>query len=164
LPPGDAIDDDCTVPKLGLPSLPHGIFIGYIYRVPRAGGEGMNECVFCRIAIGEAQSEIIYEDDQVIGLMDIRPIRPGHVQIIPREHFADFEDLPDATASRIIHLGQRLSCAMKALYGVPRVAFLFTGGDHAHAHAHAGSAEHPRSDVGEPYPQSLKPLTTLRSG
>jgi hypothetical protein len=26
LPPGDAIDDDCTVPKPGSPSLPHGIF------------------------------------------------------------------------------------------------------------------------------------------
>jgi hypothetical protein len=27
LPAGDAIDDDCTVPKSGLPSLPHGIFV-----------------------------------------------------------------------------------------------------------------------------------------
>jgi histidine triad (HIT) family protein len=44
--------------------------------------------------------------------------------------------VPAATASDIIHLGQRLSRAAKALYGVPRVAFLFTGGDHAHAHAH----------------------------
>src|SRR5437762_10376173 len=96
----------------------------------------MSECVFCRIASGEFRSEIIYEDDQVIGLMDICPIRPGHAQIIPREHFAYFEELPDAIASRMIHLEQRLSRAMKVLYGVPRVAFLFTGGDHAHAHAH----------------------------
>ena len=96
----------------------------------------MSECVFCQIASGEVRSEIIYEDDQVIGLMDICPIRPGHVQIIPREHFAYFEDLPDAISSRIIHLGQRLSRAMKALHGVPRVVFLFAGGDHPHAHAH----------------------------
>jgi histidine triad (HIT) family protein len=96
----------------------------------------MNECVFCRIARGEDRSEIIYEDDHVIALMDICPIRPGHAQIIPREHFPYFDDLPEVIASRIIHLGQRLSRAMKALYGVPRVAFLFTGGDHAHAHAH----------------------------
>src|SRR5438477_13063893 len=69
----------------------------------------MSECVFCRIASGEVRSEIIYEDDQVISLMDICPIRPGHAQIIPREHFAYFEDLPDAIASRMIHLGQCLS-------------------------------------------------------
>ena len=106
----------------------------------------MDKCLFCRIASGEVRSEIIYEDDRVIGLMDICPIRPGHTQIIPREHFAYFEDLPGATASRIIHLGQRLSRAMKALYGVPRVAFLFSGGDHAHAHAHVVPM-HEKTDI-----------------
>jgi histidine triad (HIT) family protein len=106
----------------------------------------MNECLFCRIASGLVRSEMIYEDDQVIGFMDIGPIRPGHTQVIPREHFAYFEDLPEATASRIIHLGQRLSRVMKALYGVPRVAFLFTGGDHAHAHAHVVPM-HEKTDI-----------------
>ena len=106
----------------------------------------MSECVFCRVASGETRSEIIYEDASVIGLMDICPIRPGHAQIIPREHFAYFEDLPDAIACRIIHLGQRLSRAMKTLYGVPRVAFLFTGGDHAHAHAHVVPM-HEKTDI-----------------
>ena len=96
----------------------------------------MNEYVSCRVASGQTRSEIIYEDAEVIGLMDICPIRPGHAQIIPREHFDYFEDLPDMIACRIIHLGQRLSRALTALYGVPSVAFLFSGGDHAHAHAH----------------------------
>ena len=77
----------------------------------------MNEYVSCRVASGQTRSEIIYEDAEVIGLMDICPIRPGHAQIIPREHFDYFEDLPDAIASRIIHLEQRLSRAMEALYG-----------------------------------------------
>ena len=106
----------------------------------------MNGCVFCQVARGELGSEIIYEDAEVIGLMDICPIRPGHAQIIPRGHFPCFEDLPKVTASRIIHLGQRLSRAMKALYGVPRVAFLFTGGDHAHAHAHVVPM-HEKTDI-----------------
>ena len=35
---------------------------------------------------------------------------------------------------------------MKALYGVPRVAFLFTGGDHAHAHAHVVPL-HEKTDI-----------------
>ena len=106
----------------------------------------MNKCLFCRIASGEERPEIIYEDDQMPGLMDIRPIRSGHAQIIPREHFAYFEDLPDAIAFRVIHLGQRLSRAMKSLYGVPRVAFLFSGGDHAHAHAHV-IPMHEKTDI-----------------
>jgi diadenosine tetraphosphate (Ap4A) HIT family hydrolase len=44
----------------------------------------MNGCVFCQVARGEIRSAIIYEDAEVIGLMDICPIRPGHAQIIPR--------------------------------------------------------------------------------
>jgi histidine triad (HIT) family protein len=106
----------------------------------------MNGCVFCRVARGEIGSEMIYEDAEVIGLMDICPIRPGHTQIIPREHFDYFEDLPDAIACQINHLGQRLSRALKALYSVPRVAFLFSGGDHAHAHAHV-TPMHEKSDI-----------------
>jgi histidine triad (HIT) family protein len=47
-----------------------------------------------------------------------------------------FEELPAASASRITEIGQRLARALKALYGMPRVAFLFSGGDIAHAHAH----------------------------
>ena len=106
----------------------------------------MSECVFCRIARGEIRSGIFYEDPEVIGLMDICPIRPGHAQFIPRENYDYFEDLPDEVACRIINLGQRLSRVLKALYDVPRVAFLFSGGDHAHAHAHVVPM-HEKTDI-----------------
>lgn len=54
--------------------------------------------------------------------------------------------MPEATASRIIHVGQRLSRAMKSLYGVERVAFALTGGDHAHVHAHVVPM-HDKTDI-----------------
>jgi histidine triad (HIT) family protein len=83
----------------------------------------MNECVFCQITTGDLSADVIYEDDVVIALADIYPIRVGHTQIISRKHHPYFEDLPEETASRIIHVGQRLSRVMKTLYGVSRVAF-----------------------------------------
>lgn len=106
----------------------------------------MIDCVFCRIASSGVQADLVWEDDLVIVLADIHPIRPGHTLIIPREHFAYFEDLTEAPAYRILHLGQRLSRAMKSLYGVAQVAFLFTGGDHAHAHAHVVPM-HEKTDI-----------------
>jgi histidine triad (HIT) family protein len=106
----------------------------------------MADCVFCRIANGDLEAEVIWEDDLVIAFADIHPIRVGHAQIAPRGHFPYFEDLPEATASHIVHLAQRLSRAMKLLYGVPRVAFLFTGGDHPHAHAHVVPM-HEKTDI-----------------
>jgi len=96
----------------------------------------MHACIFCRIGAGEVHAEVIYEDDLVMAVADICPIRSGHSLLIPRQHFETFEDLPDAVAVGILRLGQRLSRTMKRIYRVPRVAFLFTGGDHLHVHAH----------------------------
>ena len=39
-------------------------------------------------------------------------------------------------SAEIMHLAQKLAKVQKELFGVRRVAFLFTGGDIAHAHAH----------------------------
>lgn len=93
-------------------------------------------CLFCRIARREIPAHIVYEDDYLVAFLDTGPIRPGHVQIIPRDHYPTFDELTAELASRIIILGQRLARILKANYAVTRAAFLFTGGDIAHAHAH----------------------------
>lgn len=96
----------------------------------------MPTCPFCRIAAGELDAVILYQDAEVVAFLDIGPIRAGHTQIIPRRHVATFELLPPELAARMLHLGQQLAQRLKAVYGVERVAFLFTGGDVPHAHAH----------------------------
>ncbi len=93
-------------------------------------------CLFCRIARREIPAHIIYEDDYLVAFLDTGPIRPGHVQIIPRDHYPTFDDLTAELASRIIILGQRLARILKLRNQVSRAAFLFSGGDIAHAHAH----------------------------
>jgi histidine triad (HIT) family protein len=96
----------------------------------------IEKCLFCRIAKGELGAHLVHEDEHLVAFLDICPIRPGHTQIIPKEHFNYFEDLPNAVVTSIVLLGQKLAVAMKHRYDVQRVAFLFTGGDIAHAHAH----------------------------
>src|SRR5262245_54966863 len=53
-----------------------------------------------------------------------------------KEHFAYFDEAPAGIVASIALLGQKVARVMKPLYGVDRVAFLFTGGDIAHVHAH----------------------------
>ncbi len=103
----------------------------------------MGQCVFCGIASGALPAEVIYQDDLVMAVADIHPIRTGHTQVISRAHVPYFESLPEATAARLIHVGQRLARAMKELHAIPRVAFVLTGGDHAHVHAHVLPMHHP---------------------
>ena len=106
-------------------------------------------CIFCRIAKGEIPSHVVYEDDELKAFLDIQPIRPGHVLIVPKTHHDYYDDLPPALASSILHLGQRLGKAMKAQYGVERVGFLFTGTDVAHVHAHV-LPMHDKADITSP--------------
>ena len=93
-------------------------------------------CLFCRIAAGEVTAHEVYRDDSIVAFLDIGPIRDGHVQIVPHRHVETFEALPPDLAAEILHLGQRIARVQKRLFGVERVAFLFTGGDIPHAHAH----------------------------
>ena len=93
-------------------------------------------CPFCQIAAGKVQATVVHGDELTVAFLDRCPIRPGHVQIIPRAHYPYFDDLPPAVASHIVVTGQQLAAAIKRVTGVTRVGFLFTGGDIAHAHAH----------------------------
>lgn len=94
------------------------------------------QCLFCEIAKGRSGRTSFFENERLLAFLDIGPIRRGHVQIIPRQHFACFDELPGDLASAIVTLGQKIARAQKRLYGVERAAFLFTGGDVRHAHAH----------------------------
>lgn len=94
------------------------------------------DCLFCRIARGEIPAAEVYRDDDIVAFLDLGPIRPGHVLVIPTVHYPYFDDLPADLATRILHLGQRLARVQKAELGAERVGFMFSGNDLAHAHAH----------------------------
>ncbi|SFU17028.1 HIT domain-containing protein [Mesorhizobium sp. YR577] len=83
-----------------------------------------HNCLFCRIATGEIACHTVYEDENVLAFLDIHAIRQGHTLIIPRQHYAWFEELPEALASRIMMISQPLATQMKGLYPVERVAML----------------------------------------
>jgi histidine triad (HIT) family protein len=94
------------------------------------------DCVFCRIARREIAAHIVHEDDRLIAFLDRGPIRPGHTQIVPRDHFPYFDEAPSEVVCAIAQMGQKIARALKRLYRVPSVAFLFTGADIDHVHAH----------------------------
>jgi histidine triad (HIT) family protein len=55
----------------------------------------MSECLFCKIAEGELDTEFVYEDDRVVAFNDVNPQAPVHLLIIPREHFESIQDMSD---------------------------------------------------------------------
>jgi histidine triad (HIT) family protein len=96
----------------------------------------MAKCVFCEIAAHRLDAVRLHEDEVAMVFLDRSPIRPGHAQILAKQHIPTFEDLEPSVAAHLLGLGQQLARRMKVVYEVDRVAFLFTGGDVAHVHAH----------------------------
>ncbi|MDH5447707.1 MAG: HIT family protein [Candidatus Bathyarchaeota archaeon] len=53
----------------------------------------MDYCVFCRIVKGVAPASVAYSDEDVVAFMDITPVNPGHVLVIPKVHAAQLSEL-----------------------------------------------------------------------
>ncbi len=49
-------------------------------------------CLFCKIASGELESDIVYQDETVVAFRDIHPQAPHHILVIPRKHIATVND------------------------------------------------------------------------
>ena len=73
----------------------------------------MSDCIFCRIITGEAPASFVQRDDLVSAFLDIRPVTPGHLLIIPNQHVEASHDLPDATANRLFAVGRRFARALR---------------------------------------------------
>ena len=64
-----------------------------------------HDCIFCRIVDKKGPSDIVYEDDLVVGFWDINPAWPIHILIVPREHIATLNDIPEDNYI-LSHIGQ----------------------------------------------------------
>lgn len=71
-------------------------------------------CVFCAIAAGEAPAIRIYEDDNCLAILDIRPFTRGHTLVLPKKHTVDLTDTPPETLAQMATIGQRIAKAARA--------------------------------------------------
>ena len=70
-------------------------------------------CLFCRIAAGQADAEVILDEDDVVAFLDIRPLFPGHVLVVPRQHVDTLEDLPDEAAGAFFTVVRHIATAVR---------------------------------------------------
>lgn len=50
-------------------------------------------CLFCKIATGELNTQLIYDEDDIVAFHDIAPQAPHHILIIPKKHIATINDI-----------------------------------------------------------------------
>ena len=102
----------------------------------------MNEnCVFCNIVAGKIPSAKVYEDGDVLAFMDIGPVMPGHVLVIPKRHFNPIWNLPDDLLAKVLAVAKRIAKAQIDVLGADGVNLFQTNGEAAgqtvpHVHFH----------------------------
>lgn len=74
-----------------------------------------NPCLFCQIAAGDEPAAVVYQDDQALAFMDLFPLRPGHVLIIPRAHSVRVHEMAVEDRVHLIELANRIAAAMRRL-------------------------------------------------
>jgi histidine triad (HIT) family protein len=107
-------------------------------------------CIFCKIARGEIPSAQVLSAADVLAFLDINPVNPGHVLLVPRAHHSTLSDLPEDLAAQAGSLLPRLCRAVHAATGADGLNIIVNTGtvagqtiDHVHWHIiprHAGDA------------------------
>ena len=64
----------------------------------------MDSCIFCKIIQREQPAKIVYEDDQVVAIEDIRPQAPVHLLVMPRKHVPSLKEAEDSDEPMLGHL------------------------------------------------------------
>ncbi len=105
-------------------------------------GDDNEFCVFCAILKGDLPANYVYRDDVVVSIMDINPVTPGHLLVLPREHRPDLVDLNDEIAARMMNVARQMAAGLRASDESVRGINLYladgpdAGQEVAHAHIH----------------------------
>jgi diadenosine tetraphosphate (Ap4A) HIT family hydrolase len=73
----------------------------------------MSECIFCGIIRGRLPGVKVYEDDDMIAFMDIKPITKGHLLVAPKKHVELLTELDDDLAGKMLILAKKVGKALK---------------------------------------------------
>ncbi|MDD6280785.1 MAG: HIT family protein [Muribaculaceae bacterium] len=92
--------------------------------------------LFSRIAAGEIPSYKVAEDKDHFAFLDINPVHPGHVLVIPRKETDYIFDLSDEELSSLMLFAKRVAKAIKKAIPCKKVGITVIGLDVNHCHVH----------------------------
>lgn len=92
--------------------------------------------IFSRIAAGEIPSYRVAENDRFYAFLDINPVAPGHVLVIPKHEVDYLFDLDDEEFMALELFAKRIAEAMKKAMPCKRIGTAAIGLEVPHAHIH----------------------------
>ncbi len=120
-------------------------------------------CIFCDLIRGAAEVSICYEDATAIAFLDIQPVNPGHVLVVPREHYETLQDIPGDVGLHLYPVATRLIPVVQTAAGASDMNIVVNSGHAAgqnvmHYHIHLiPRRDGDGFDVPLPFPGSEMP-------
>lgn len=71
------------------------------------------DCVFCRILSGEIPTNVVYEDENVLAILDISQATKGHTLIVAKKHYKNLYDIDENVAADIFRVIPKIANALK---------------------------------------------------
>lgn len=98
-------------------------------------------CIFCEIVQGRIPCSLVYATDTIMAFLDIAPVHPGHVLVIPKAHYPALGDIPAELGNELLDALQRISGAICQAVKAPGLNVMMNNNraagqlvDHAHFH------------------------------
>ena len=96
----------------------------------------MADSIFTKIINKEVPAYIIYEDDYSLAFLDIHPVQPGHVLVVPKKQIEQWLDLDEDTYLHLMQAVKIVGEQLKTVLSTKFVGLKIVGVDVAHVHVH----------------------------
>ena len=106
-----------------------------------------DDCLFCKIAAHKADAKILYENDDVMVILDAFPDTDGHTLVIPKKHYEDIYSIDKEVFAKIMDIGKKYASILMKKLDKKALTFLINYGDaqvikHFHLHLLQYSLHH----------------------
>ena len=95
------------------------------------------DCLFCKIANKEAESFILFEDDDLMVILDAYPDADGHTLIIPKKHYKDIYEVPDELLVKMFSKAKEMTHKLMDKLGKDALTYVINDAQvikHCHLH------------------------------
>ena len=92
--------------------------------------------IFTQIIDGKLPARFVWKDDSCVAFLSIRPLRPGHVLVVPRAEIDHWLDLDPALLAHLAETAQAIGKAQMAGFTPERIGVMLAGLEVPHCHFH----------------------------
>ncbi len=118
--------------------------------------------IFTKIINREIPAEIVWENDSYIAIMDIKPVNPGHLLLIPKQEISSVFEMEDQAYSELFLTAKHLARPLQTVMESKRIGIVVEGFGVDHVHVHLIPINNPGEidsfRAKEAHPQELTAL------